>query len=194
MNIGRTLLLASLLAPGAAFATGPDHLSYDNLDVFVTSGEVDDDLDFTGFSVEGSWGFHQNFALFTRLGTSEIDLPSSFPADIESTEISVGINPHIALGENLDLVFPVGLEYADVDAGIVSDDDVGYSIGVGVRALLSPSWELAGGVQHMEIFDGDQQTINGSVRWHINDLFSLALGASAGDDVTAFSLGGRFSF
>jgi len=192
-----TVLAALLILPtlaGSALAAGPDELRYDYIDLGLTFGSVDtagDDPDFTSFDVGGSWGVHQNFALFAGLSVGEID--TTF-GNIDTTALSLGINPHFALSDRIDLVIPVAIEFADIDAGIASDDDTGYSIGIGIRALLSPSWELGVGVQHVDIFDGDDQSIAGSVRWHLSSLFSLSLGATASDDASALVLNGRFSF
>ena len=187
-----TLLAAGL--PLSAAAAGPDELRYDYLGVGVSFGEIDEvggDVDFTGVAAAGSWGLHDNFALFAALGTGEID--TGF-GDVDTTQLSVGINPHFPIANNVDIVIPVALEWADFDTAFGSYDDVGYSIGIGIRALLSPSWEMGIGVQHVDIFDGDDQNIAGNVRWHINDLFSVALGASYSDDASSVGFDVRFSF
>jgi hypothetical protein len=190
----KALLCASLLIPAVGFtAPPPGEIRYDFLDLGVTFGEVDSggsDVDFSGIGMAGSWGFHDNFALFASLGTGEID---AF-GDIDTTEISFGINPHFPLTENLDLVIPVAIEWADFDAGLFSDDDTGYSIGVGVRWLINPAWEFGAGFQHIDIFDGDEQTVGANIRWHLNHLFSLGLGGNFSDDATAVLLDARFSF
>jgi hypothetical protein len=196
----RQLLLCSvisLLASQAALAAGPDALRYSYVDMALSAGEVDTfggDVDFGAAGVTGSLAVHDNIALFGRVGATVVDTSDGFFDDLETTELSLGVNPHLALSRNVHLVFPVALEWAEVDDGIFEDDDWGYSIGVGVRALLNRSWELAGGVQHVDIFGGDDQSIGGSVRWHIGELFSLSLGATASDDAHSFSFGGRFSF
>ena len=174
-------------------ADPPADIRYDYLDLGVSFGEVDsviNNVDFTSFDMNGSWGFHENFALTMGLGTGEIDVLG----DIDTTQLSVGVTPHLALTDRIDLVIPVALEWADFDSGPVSDDDTGYSIGLGIRALPNPSWELSAGVRHVAIFSGSEQSVLGEARWHLNHLFSLALGASLGDDTTAVRFGARFSF
>ena len=113
---------------------------------------------------------------------------------MDTTDLALGINPHFAITDSLDIVIPVAIEFSDFDAGFFSDNDTGYSIGVGVRWLINPAWELGGRFQHTEIFDDDEQTFDADVRWHLTNLFSLALGGSFGDDTTAVLLSGRFSF
>ena len=195
MKLRTTLLVvASLLLPATALADQPpDELRYDFLDIGVNFGEIDSpggDVDFSSIGIAGSWGFHENFALFAGLSTGEIDTAG----DIDTTELAFGINPHFSVANNVDLIFPIAIRFVDLDAGIVSDDDTGYSIGFGVRALLSPAWELGAVIQHVDIFGGDEQSIAGNVRWHINHLFSAGLGLSASDDATSVLLDVRFSF
>ena len=194
MRFLKALLCASIMIPAVGFAAEPPaEIRYDYLDLGVTFGEVDSgggDVDFSGLGMAGSWGFHDNFALFASLGRGEID---TF-GDIDTTELSIGINPHFPLAENLDLVIPVAIEWADFDAGAFSDDDTGYSIGIGVRWLINPAWEFGAGFQHVEIFDGDDQTVGANIRWHLNHLFSLGLGGNFGDDTTAVLFDARFSF
>lgn len=188
------LLAAAFLTPTTVFADEPPgELRYDFLDLNLAFGEVDtvgDDVDFSAIGIGGSWGFHDNFALFASLGAGEID---AF-GDIDTTELSFGINPHFAINEKIDIVIPVALLWADLDGRGFSDDDTGYSIGIGLRALLSPAWELGVGVQHVDIFDGDEQTISANIRWHLNHLFSLGLGGDFGDDASAVLFNARFSF
>lgn len=187
-------LLASVLIPVVALAAEPPgELRYDYISLGLAFGEVDtvgDDVDFTTFAVGGSWGFHDNFALFGRLGAGEIE---TF-GDIDTTQLSVGINSHFPITEKIDIVIPVALEWTDFDADGFSDDDTGYSIGVGVRALLSPAWELSGGIQHIDIFSSSDQSLYANVRWHLTDLFSMGLGGEFGDDVSAVLFDARFSF
>ena len=194
MKFLKALLCAAVLVPALGFAAPPPgEIRYDYLDLGIVFGEVDtagDDVDFSGIGMAGSWGFHDNFALFASLGTGEID---AF-GDIDTTEMSFGINPHFAITDSLDIVIPIALEWADFDSRLVSDDDTGYSIGVGVRWLINPAWEFGAGIRHVDIFDDDEQTVGANIRWHLSRLFSLGLGGDFGDDTTALSLDVRFSF
>lgn len=194
MKFLKALLCVSILVPAAGFAAAPPaEIRYDFVDLGLTFGEVDtagSDVDFSTFAVGGSWGFHDNFALFASLGAGEIDTLG----DIDTTEMSIGINPHFPIAENLDIVIPIALEWADFDAGAFSDDDTGYSVGVGVRWLIDPAWEFGAGFKHIDIFDGDEQTVGANIRWHLNHLFSLGLGGEFGDDTSAVLFNARFTF
>ncbi|MGD8830093.1 MAG: porin family protein [Pseudomonadales bacterium] len=194
MTFCRLPIAVLLLCPVLAFAAQPPaEIRYDYVDVGVTFGEVDtvgNDIDFSSFDVAGSWDIHKNIALIGRIGVGEIDVPG----DIDTSEVSFGINPHFPLTDKIDLIIPVAIEWADYDGRGFSDDDTGYSIGVGIRALPNPQWEFSGGFRHVDIFDNTEQSVLGSARWHINELFSLSVGAEFGDDTSAVRFGGRFSF
>ena len=197
MNIRTTLSRAILplaFASAPAFAAEPPaEIRYDYLDLGLLFGEVDtagNDVDFWGAGVAGSWGVHKNIALTASLGTGEID---AF-GDIDTTELSFGVTPHFPLADNVDLVIPVAIEWADFDAGAFSDDDTGYSLGVGIRWLINPAWEFGAGFTHVEIFDADDQVFDANIRWHLSQLLSLGLGAEFGDDTSAAVFDVRFSF
>jgi hypothetical protein len=191
--MSRALLPLALASAPAFAAEPPAEIRYDYLDLGLTFGEVDtagNDVDFWGAGIAGSWGFHQNFAMTASLGAGEIDTAGN----VDTTELSVGITPHFALTDNLDLVIPVALQWADYDGRFVSDDDTGYSLGVGVRWLINPAWEFGAGITHVDIFDTDDQSVNANVRWHLSRLLSLGFGAEFGDDVSAALFDLRFSF
>ena len=133
--------------------------------------------------------------MFGTLAAGEIQTSDvCFCTDIDTVGISLGIAPHFPLGNKVDVVIPIAYEYVELDDGFITIDDSGYSIGLGLRALLNPSWELSAGITHVDIGDSDEQTVGAAIRWHIVSLFSLSLGAQASSDVSAVTLGGRFSF
>ena len=194
MKSMKLLAGALLLSPAMVLAAEPPaEIRYDYVDLGVTFGEVDttgNDVDFSGFDVNGSWGFHPNVALIGGVGFGEIDTAG----DIETTEFSIGVMPHFPLTDKIDLVIPVAIEWAEYDAGAFDDDDTGYSIGVGIRALPTPKWEFGAGLQYVDIFSNDEVSVLGEARWHISSLFSLSLGGSIGDDTSGVRFGGRFTF
>jgi hypothetical protein len=200
MNLRATFILISFLMPCLSFAAPPpDEIRYSFVSIGLTGGEIDagltQDVDFSQASVTGSWGVHPNIALFGGIAGGEIQTSDLGPfTDIDTAAVSLGLVPHFPLGSKVDILIPVAYEWVELDDGFTTIDDSGYSIGIGIRALVSPSWELAVGITHVDIGDDDDQTVGGSVRWHIVKLFSLSLGARASGDVSAVTLGGRFTF
>ncbi len=188
----------ALISSVVLAAPPPDEIRYNYVDIGLTGGQIDAgdvDFDYGQAGVVGSWGVSDNIALFAGAAGGTIDVESEgFCCDIDTAELILGINPHFPLATNVDIVIPVAFLWGEFDDGFFTDDDTGYSIGIGIRALVHPKWELSAGVQHVDIFDDDDQSVSGSVRWHIVSLFSLALGASVADDVNSATLSGRFTF
>jgi hypothetical protein len=194
-NYGAVL---ALLSSFALASPAPDEIRYSYVDISLTGGQIDagrDDFAYGQAGVVGSWGVSDNIALFAGTAAGVVDVESEgYCCDIETSELALGINPHFPLAKNVDIVIPLAFQYAEFDDGRFTDDDTGYSIGLGIRALVHPNWELSAGIQHVEIFDDSDQTFGGSVRWHIVSLFSLALGAQVADDVKGVTFNGRFTF
>jgi opacity protein-like surface antigen len=199
-SISLGVIAAVLMTP--ALAAGPDELRYGYLDINLTGGEVDDlnssaeDIDAGQFAVGGSIAVANNIAIFGELSYTVFDYEGESPyySDDEVTALELGINPHFSIGNNVDLIFPVSILRAEAEDCCYEDDDTGFTVGAGVRALLSPSWELEGLLNYTDIFDDDFTTLSGSVRWHMASAFSMSLGLSASDDSNSSTLGFRFTF
>jgi hypothetical protein len=196
----RRLTFAIIVAvPTISFAAPPpDNLRYSYVDLTVSGGEIEVlniDIDTTQASVSGSWGVSNNIALFAGFSGGEVQTSEvCFCTDIDTAGATLGINPHFEVANNVDIVIPVAFQWVELDDGFDKIDETGYSIGLGLRALVSPSWELGVGVTHVDIDDEDEQTVSGSVRWHIVELFSLAVGAGISSDAKSVGLNGRFTF
>jgi opacity protein-like surface antigen len=200
-SISLGVIAAVLMAP--ALAAGPDELRYGYLDINLTGGEVDDlnssaeDIDAGQFAVGGSIAVANNIAIFGGLSYAVVDFSGEgLGPDQEITAVEFGINPHFSIAPNVDLIFPVSILRVDYEYeyGSEEGDDTGFTVGAGVRALLSPSWELEGLLNYTDIFDDDFTTLSGSVRWHMASAFSMSLGLSASDDSNSSTLGFRFTF
>lgn len=195
----KKLLLIGLwmLLPSSLFA---DDIRYSFVDISLGVGEGEigpgEDVDLVKFAVNGSWGLGNNIALFASSSATVFDNFENDDdcCDLTLSEQSAGINPHFSLGGKVDIVIPIAFLRQEYENDFGESDDTGYSVGVGIRALVSSRWELAAEIRRVDIFEITDETVTGSVRWHINDLFSLAFGAEANDLDEAVTLAGRFSF
>jgi len=185
----------------AVSAEKPDELRYTYVNLDFTAGEIEDvyygeDVDFGAFVVDGSIAVTDFLAIAGSIGAAVTDdiCDYYYCDDVETTTVQIGVVPHFSIGNNVDLVFPISALRVDVEGFGEDEDDTGYSVGIGIRALLNPSWELEAGITHVDVFDDDDQTFSGLVRWHISGLYSMSLGLSSNDDVNAATLGARFTF
>jgi len=195
------------LVPSLAWsAAPPNEIRYSYIEGYIGGGEVEvfgEDIDAVEYGISGSVAVHPNIALFAAIGGGKLETKEVCDQfnldcpDLDVKQFAIGINPHFPLGDTVDIVIPVAYQWVELDAsGYESEDDSGYSIGLGLRALLTPAFELGVGVQHVDVGgeDGDTQTVGGSIRWHITELFSLAAGIEAGSDSREALLGARFTF
>jgi len=207
------LLTSALLLPLTAHSAKSNDITYDSLDISWTAINIESDekdsygdnqeIDAGTLSLAGSVSATNNLAISGLIGVTAYDDASyceNFYCDNSTqTSFSIGLIPHFPLGNKVDLIIPLNLIYSDLEANNgYSDNDTGFSLGLGIRALINPSLELGAQLTHTDIYSNDSQTFAASARWHISGLFSLALGVSntdsTGASATASNFSMRFSF
>ena len=195
------IVIAYVMLPAVTLAAPPpNEIRYTYVGGAGVAGEIDlgggVDVDQTLGSIGGLVGVHDNIALGGSVSAGTVDTSSLGPfTDIDTSSVSLGAIVHFPLSSTIDLVIPVFYEWVELDDGFVTIDDSGYSIGGGIRALVTPAIELGIGISYVDIgSDSGDTSVGGSFRWHITDLVSLAIGAAASSDVTQGSLGIRFTF
>jgi len=115
-------------------------------DGLVAAGDETGD----GFATRGSFGFANNFFVFTEYSMQSFDFNvddgagGTIPVDIDLDQITVGLGGHFPLSDNLDLVGRAGWSKikADVKIDTVSGDadDTGYLVGGGLRGRLGENF------------------------------------------------------
>jgi opacity protein-like surface antigen len=180
-------ILAGVLMANAAFAAdGPQY-------TFVEGGynwiDFDDaNADGDAFNVGGSVAVTDMVHLFANYQDGNID-GGGFDFDLSTINLGAGLN--IALSPTVDLVTQAAWVRVDVDVnGFGSDNEDGYSLGVGVRAMVMPQLELNGGVSYVDVNDDDTALNLGAV-YSFNDMFAVTGGASFGDNITSYGVGAR---
>lgn len=188
-------LIVAAGLPGIALAV--DELNYSYVEAGYLIGEVESsgqDVDFTRLGGTASYELTENFALFGTGFTGEVETTDiGAPRDIDTRNLSAGLIAHFPLSKKMDLIVPMAIAYARARAGSNIQSDTGYSIAIGVRALVTEYIELAGALQHVDI-DDEEQSVTGSVRFHVNDIISVSLSGTAGEDADSLGVGARFSF
>jgi len=196
MKLRHIVATTALLLPGPVLAV--DELSYTYVEGIYTKGEVDrmgTDVDFSRAGGLISYELTENFAATASGLTGEVETTGiGAPRDIDTRDLAIGLTAHFPLFDNADLIVPVAIHHAKARAGSIKDSDTGYSIAVGVRALLTERIEVEGVLRHFDINSDDDQSLLGSARFHFTDALSLAVTGQFSDDVNSVGLNGRFTF
>ncbi len=200
-NLASTLVAPSLLAimavSEATLADAGPRYTY--LTAGYVNTEVDDeglfgeDLDGDGFGIGGSVAVTDMFHLFAGYSMSELDV---LGVDVDYDILNVGLGVNYPLAKTIDLVGRVS--YVDVELGVDgfgSEDESGYGLSAGARAMVTEQFELNGFVNYIDLGSGaDDTSISFGALYSFTEMFAAGIGAEFGDDVRAFSVGVRLYF
>lgn len=194
------LILAGLLAaPLASNAGAPSYNYLEGGYSKATQRDGNaDDLDADGYYGRASGLVSDRVYLFGDYRHYSTDQVAG--AYAETDAVNVGIGVRFPVSEQLDLLAGGGASFARIKprgtaANVFSEeDDSGYFVEGGARAMLTDALELNGGMRYTKVFDESETTgIVGAV-FH----FTPRLGASAsyefGDDSNAYLVGARLGF
>lgn len=148
--------------------------------VFVNQDGAGDD--FTGMGLRASWAVAPQFYVAGELLLTSAD-------DLDRTDIGVGAGYHMPLNRTTDFFAQIDFLSVDTDAG----DDDGLRLGAGVRSLVAKQLELRGGIQYVDVGDGEL-VVNLGAQYMITPSWAGFLELSEGDDYGGYLLGARFAF
>ena len=163
-----------------------------------TYGEVGySHVDFDDFDADGEvWNIKGSFALtdmfFATAGYADGDLDVDSGGDSDYTNFDLGAGINYPLSGTMDLVGKLSYISVDTDAG----DEDGYGIYAGVRAMLTPQFELNGGLDYTDLGDPyDSNTaVDVGVVYNFTDMFAVTGDFSFSDDYTTYGIGARLYF
>ncbi len=190
----RSSLLIGLLAFSAtASAEGFSYnyltLGYGNTDFDVIDADGD------GFTLGGSYAFTNSIHGFAGYDTADLENV------VDLNRLRVGVGYNTGLSDTVDMYARLSYETIDFDlppfaAPLAGDtDDSGYGLAVGVRFRATDALELNGGIKHVDYSDiGDDTGLEVGGIYNFNDTWSLGLQGEFSDDVSTYSLSGRFYF
>jgi hypothetical protein len=169
-------------------------LPYTYVDLSYISVNADGwDDDPTGGSIAGSYGFNENWFISAGFGHAT---GHALGVDIDQDVFSLGVGYHYPMSPMADLVAGLSFLRLEVssDALGASDSTNGHEIDVGVRAMLAPQFELAGGVSFVDYEDLDSDTVLGVQGvYYPSTNVGLFIGLSTSSDADGFSVGVRFA-
>ncbi len=85
-------------------------------------------------------------------------------------------------------------EYVEFDAPVFGrSDNSGFGLGVGMRFMSVPAVELTGSINYVDVGD-DDTVLKLAALYNFDPQFSIGLGSAFSDDVTSWTLFGRWYF
>ena len=185
----KSLGILLLVAASPAMAD----ISYNYVDLGVQRIELDSggiDVDGDGFGIGGSFEIAEDWFLQAGFGTADFD----FGIDLDQTVVGIGYKRPMTTTS--DVYATVNYVRAEVSAsGFGSADDDGFGISVGVRAMLTDTFELNGGLGYVDFDEGgDNTSVNAGGLYSFTDTFALGFGIDIDDDVTSYGIFGRLYF
>src|SRR4051794_2247910 len=161
-------IAAALIAGSAAAAEGPRYtygeVGYSRVDF----DNFNEDADV--FGAGGSLAVSERVYLVAGYSYGTIDA-SGFDIDLENAAAGVGM--HFPLNDTVDLIGEAAYEWAKIDIdNFGSEDDDGYGLKVGLRAMLTPQFELNGGGTYVDISDDETAFYVGAV-YNFTEMFAV---------------------
>ncbi len=184
------LSLISLLLAFSASASAED-FDYNFLSLGYGSVDFDDvGVDGDGFTIGGSYAMTDSYTAFFDYSAASLDL------GIDTTRWGAGFGYHRALSDKVDLVAELSYEYLEFDIPLIgSIDDTGLGLAVGVRFAQSEKLELNASLNYVEYSDGGDDTgFELGALYSINDAYSVGLSGEWSDNISMYTLSGRFNF
>lgn len=183
------LSLISLILAFSASANAED-FDYNFLTLGYGSIDLDGGPDGNVFTLGGSYALTDTYFAFANYGAGSLD------AGIDTTSWDAGFGYHRALSDQVDFVAELAYVYFEVDyPQFGSDDDSGLGLAVGFRFAQSEKLELNAGINYVDFGDrgGDTGFALGAL-YDVNDKYSVGLSGAWADDVSMYTLSGRFHF
>jgi hypothetical protein len=170
------IAVAALGAHNAAAAG----FSYNLIEGAYISGD-----DFSGFGVTGSVELTPEF--FGQASIAALDGDAGL-ADVSLLSLGGGYN--FPINDMLDVVATASLKRAKVEGG---DSEIGFGLGVGLRGRLLDQLELQGGLEYVDIVDGDT-TLHFGGRWYFTPDFAAGLDVQDNDGGSSLLFVARYDF
>jgi hypothetical protein len=185
-------MLGGLIAAVAALplATSAAEMSYTYVDLSYVDTELDDfNADGDGFLLRGSLQVHENFFVFA--GHENFD----FDRGIDATSWQVGGGVRWPLSNALDIVGKVGFIKTEIETRGPDFDDDGFLLGVRLRGMVAPKFELEGGIDYVDLDDsGDDTSFTIEGRYYFLQQLAGQLLLNINDDATTIGIGARYTF
>jgi hypothetical protein len=182
---------AALFAAHAAAASEGPRYTYAEADYArVDFDNFSDDANV--FAANGSFGVTDMLYLVGGYAYGTID--TSGP-DVDLQNFDAGLGLHLPLDSKVDFIAEVAYAWAKVHVQhFGSEDDDGAAFKAGIRAMLTPDFELNAGGTYVDISGNDSTAGYVGAVYNFDPMFALTGTISVGDDATSYGIGLRFYF
>ena len=177
-------------------------ISFDYIEATFISDTIDlngsrDDVEGSGIGFSLSLEFAPAFAM--TLAVAATTFRNFQSIDVDSSKMtSLGVTVHSSVASGTDIFGNVSAVMAETTADVggvsVNDDDIGATISIGVRHLLTDRLEVELGVSQVKVFGYTFNSYKADARFFLRKKFSVGLGYSSGDEVDALFLNARVNF
>jgi len=184
-----------------------------NIDEVGDSGSVLDDLDNGGgWGARGSFALTPNWFLFGNYSVTDADASfiddtnQFFRANTDINRLDVGAGYHSPINSKSDLVIRVA--YTDIDSDgfnfggsasasfndLNDDNSDGFFVDASMRSQLMDTLEGSLGVRYTDLEQFDNISVIGNLMYELSPSMGLNFGLEAGDNISHFLIGLRFSY
>lgn len=219
-KLAASLCAFTLLAPVTVLAA--DGLSYSylqvgyvnlNIDEVGDSGSLLDDIDNGGgWAASGSYAISPNWFAFSQYSVTDSDVSFtddqslSFNSNTDINRLDLGFGFHSAISKTTDLVFRVA--YTDVDTDgfnfggssdtslndLNDDSSDGYFADAAIRSQFNERMEGSLGLRYTDLEHIDNLSFISNVMYEFSPNVGLNFSLEAGNDISSFLIGLRYSF
>jgi len=144
------------------------------------------------FAAGGSFGVTEMLYLVGGYSYGRIDTNGP---DVDLQNFDAGLGLHIPLDSKVDLIAEVAYAWAKVHVdSFGSEDDDGVAFKAGIRAMLSPEFELNAGGTYVDISGNDSTAGYVGGVYNFDDALAVTGTILVGDDATSYGIGLRYYF
>jgi hypothetical protein len=183
------MLIAATALTWSAFAQAAAEPRYTYVEGGYLNVDYDDiDVDGDGLFLGGSYALHKNVHLLAEYQDADLD------GDADANALLLGVGANLPLRPGLDFVGRLRWINQEIEYGNQSNDEDGYGLEAGIRAMINPQLELDGSIKYVDIDDEDDTSFVIGGLYELTSSFALGGDIELSDDYTAFFLKARYYF
>jgi hypothetical protein len=177
---------------GVAGTASAAELDYNYAELRYIDTELDAgpfDVDGDGFELGGSMELAQSVHIFGNFQTLD------FGSGIDASAFEIGGGYAMPLNNSADLVARLSYIDGEIDTPAGDADDSGFGFSAGARSMFTPQIEGRAFINYVDLDEsGDEVSFELAGDYFVNDQIALGASLELGDDVTTWTVGGRWFF